>query len=168
MSMWVRALAQKPLGDVTPEELHAGIARWLPRLAAIYGEDGDEATIARLGVDGAAPLRGGAITYGSDGASIRFERTIDPTDVKRGAAELASAISDCDEDGVDDVREMLDQVVEIAKIEVSLSDCEGVGWPVAIAAAAYLAERGEGIVQADGEGFMVPSEGAMEHVLDGD
>jgi hypothetical protein len=165
MSMWVRVLSTKALGDLTPEELRRGLGRWLSRVAEDYGED-HEGVLSRVRVEGAAPLRGGAIQYGA--GTIRFERTTDREGVEGEVAKLSATIEGSDEEGVEEVQELLGDVVEIAKLELSLADCEGIGWPIAIAAAAYLAERGEGIVQADREGWMAPEDGALEQVLDGD
>ena len=58
--------------------------------------------------------------------------------------------------------------VETVALELKMGDMEGVGWAVAVAAAACFAERGEGLIQADGEGYLEPSANGVEHVLDGD
>lgn len=167
MSIWIRAIMAKPAGDLTPSALREGLAARLPRVAPLYGED-HEAALARLAVGGEAPLREGEITYREGHAAIRFTRQTARASVRKEAARLRAALDDCDEDGVDEVRERLDQAVEIAAFELSLDDCEGAGWPIAIAAALTIAARGEGIVQADGEGWMEPDGSGVEHVLDGD
>ena len=151
-----------------PADLCAGIAERLPLLASLYGEDDAEGAIARLRVEGEAPMRAWELFYSVGDHSIGLERWSDPAEVREEVGELRETLAECDEDGVEDVRELLDHVVEIVAFELKLSDCEGMGWPVAIAAAACFAARGEGLIQADGEGWMEPRGLEIEHVLDGD
>lgn len=168
MAIWIRALCTKAVGDVTPAELRAGIAERLPLLASLYGEDDAEAAAARLRIEGEAPMRAWELFYRGDDHAIGVERWSEPAEVREEIDELRETLADSDEDGVDDVRELLDRVVETVAFELKVSDCEGIGWPVAIAAAACLAARGEGLIQADGEGWMAPRGREVEHVLDGD
>jgi hypothetical protein len=168
MSIWIRALCTKAVGDVTPAELRAGIAERLPLLAALYGEDDAEATAPRLRIEGETPMRAWELFYRDDDHFIGVERWSEPAEVGEELDELRESLEDCDEDEVEDVLALLDRVVETVAFELKTSDCEGIGWPVAIAAAACLAARGEGIIQADGEGWMAPRGREVEHVLDGD
>jgi hypothetical protein len=168
MSVWVRALCTKPLGDLAPGDLRAGIAERLPLLSALYGEDDHEAALARLRIEGEPPLGVWEIAYREGDGFLRVERWKDRAEVEEEVGELMETLEDSDEDGVDDVRALCERVVETVGIELKISDCEGIGWPVAIAAAAFFATRGEGIVQADGEGWMLPRGREVEHVLDGD
>jgi hypothetical protein len=168
MSIWVRALCPEPTGDLTPESLRTGIAERLPTVGAYYGEDGAEATVARLRVDdvgdGTWILR-----YAEDPSrSLRIDRWTQAKAVAREVAGVRALLSDCDEDGVEDVRALLDDVKEAVGIEVEMSDVEGIGWAVAIAAAACFAARGGGLVQAENEGWMAPEGRGVEQVLDGD
>ncbi|MFT3775971.1 MAG: hypothetical protein QM820_62295 [Minicystis sp.] len=168
MSVWIRALCTRTVADVTPADLAAGIAERLPLVASLYGEEGAEEVARRLRIEGQAPMSAWELFYRGDEASIGLERWSKPGEVREEVDELLETLADSDEDGVEDVRELLGQVVETVAFELKLSDCEGMGWPVAIAAAAVLAARGEGIIQADGEGWMVPEGKEIEHVLDGD
>lgn len=163
MSIWIRALCTKPLGGLTKDELRAGIARRLPALAALYGEEGHEATLAKLTISDEWDL-----AYLGDGTAIGGERWTAPDAVREEVEELLEGLADSEEDDVEEVRELLADVVESVGFELKLSDCEGIGWPLGLAAAAFLAERGEGIIQADGEGWMAPEGDGVEHVLDGD
>jgi hypothetical protein len=163
MSIWIRALCTKPLDGVTKDDLRAGIARRLPALAAQYGEEGQEETLRRLVVSDAWDL-----DYRGEEMVIGGERWKEPEAVREEVGELLERLEDCEEDEVDEVRELLGDVVESVGFELKLSDCEGIGWPLALAAAAVLAEKGEGLVQADGEGWMAPEGDGVEQVLDGD
>jgi hypothetical protein len=163
MSIWIRALCVKPLGDVTQDELRAGIARRLPTVTQLYGEQGHEETLRGLTISDEWD-----VAYRGDGTAIGAERWTAPDDVRAEVGELLEGLEDCEEDGVEEVRELLADVVESVGFELQTSDCEGMGWPLAIAAAAFLAEKGEGLVQADGEGWMQPEGDGVEQVLDGD
>jgi hypothetical protein len=168
MSLRVRALCPTPVGDLTPEKLHSGIADRLAVLAAYYGEEGAEETLACLRVsgdgDGALSLR-----YRDDTSpALRVERCRRPAAVAAEVGALRADLEACDEEGVDEVRELLDRVVETVGIELPMSDVEGIGWAVAVAAAACFAEHAEGLIQADGEGWMMPEGRGVEQVLDGD
>ena len=64
------------------------------------------------------------------------------------------------------VREFLAGVVETIGFELKLSDAEGMGTPVAIAAAAKLVETFGGIVSADGYGWMLPSGNEVDVIME--
>jgi hypothetical protein len=103
-----------------------------------------------------------------DARAVRVERWAEPARLKEETAQLLAAIEDCDEDDVDVVQSALAEAVEIVGFELTVSDTEGMGWPVVIAAAAYLADRGRGLIQADREGWMAPKGLDVEHVIDAD
>ena len=182
MSIWVRALCTTHLSDLTPEALRSGIAERIAFLAAYYGEEGAEATRPLLRIEdvrhdggpseGPPNPPGDAVWLlhyrGDDDHFLRIERWTEPAAVASEVAELREELEACDEEDVDEVRELLDHVVETVGIELKMSDVEGIGWAVAIAAAAFLADRGEGLVQADEEGWMAPAGLGVEQVLDGD
>lgn len=172
MSIRVRAVCTKSLSGISPEDLRAGIAERLPRLAAFYGEPDPTETIARLRVERAGPEGGGdglLVRYlEGDARGLRVERAVAPAEVKAEVGALLADLEDCDEEEVDEVRDCLAAAVEIAAIELAVSDAEGVGWPVVIAAAATLAARGEGLVQTEAEGWLAPSGSDVEHLIDAD
>ena len=174
MSIWIRALCTVPVDALTPEDLCAGIAERLPLLAATYGEGGDQETIARLSVEVATPAGPAPqasvwlLRYREGEGFLRVERWSEPAAVAEEVGELREGLTDCDDEGVDDVRALLADVVETVGLELKMSDVEGIGWAVAIGAAACFAARGKGLVQADGEGWMAPRGNEVEHVLDGD
>jgi hypothetical protein len=168
MSIWVRALCSKPAGDMTPEMLRSGISERLAIVAAYYGEDGAEAVRSLLRIEDAGDAVWLLHYQGGDDHFLRIERWTKPAAVAEEVGELRERLEDCDEDGVEEVRELLDHVVETVGVELKMSDVEGIGWAVAVSAAACFAERGEGLVQADEEGWMAPEGLGVEQVLDGD
>lgn len=173
MSTRVRAVCTKCLSDVSPQDLHAGIAERLPITARFYGEDDAEETLARLRVVEDASPDGGFSAYllhyrEDNGRPLRIERECMSTRFKQEVQSLLDAIEDNEEDDVEVVRDCLSRAVEVAIIELTMSDTEGIGWPLAIAAAAYLAGRGAGLIQADAEGWMQPHGRDVRHLLDAD
>jgi hypothetical protein len=173
MSIWVRALCTRPVGSLTPESLHRGIADRLPALAAYYGEDGALDTVARLRVEMAAAGSSATsvwlLRYHEDPThAIQAVCRTDPAAVAAEVSALRAGLDACDEEGVDEVRDVLDRVTEAVGLELSMSDVEGIGWPVAIAAAACFALPGEGLIQADGEGWMRARGRGVDQVIDGD
>jgi hypothetical protein len=177
MSIWVRAVCRASVSGVTPGELRAGIIERLAPMAVLYGESDHEAAAARVRVEAESASSAEAGGFGvyrlyfrgeGDARSVRVERWAEPARVKEKAARLLEAIEDCDEDDVDVVESAIAEVVEIVGFELTVSDTEGMGWPVVIAAAAYLADRGHGLIQADGEGWMAPKGRDVEHLIDAD
>lgn len=161
-------MCTRPLDGVTAEDLQAGIAERLPWLAQIFRSKGLKATLERLAVKQQAPLVW-EIHYRADPEhSIDAERYTDPASVKEEVGELLEFIEDCEEDGVERVRACLAGAVETVGIELKLSDAQSIGWAVAIGAGAYLAARGEGLVQADEAGWMAPDGTEVEQIIDSD
>src|SRR3954466_15551494 len=107
MSIWIRALCTRTVADVTPDDLRAGIVERLPVTAALYGEDDPDATVPHLRIAGEAPMRAWDLFYRGDDVSIGVQRWSAPGDVREEVGELVASLSECDEDGVDEVRELL-------------------------------------------------------------
>ena len=177
MPIWIRAVCTKGVGGVSPEDLRAGVAAWLPRTAALYGEDDAEATVARLRVEQVAPEgpagEGGfevfRLRYAEEGdLFLRIERWAERARVAEEVGHLRDDLEGCEEDELGTVLACLDAAVEFVAIELQMSDTEGIGWPVGVAAAAFLAERGAGLIQAENEGWMAPRGRGVEHLLDND
>jgi hypothetical protein len=171
MSLWIRAVCPSSVASETIETLRNGISERLPTVAAYYGEDGADEVIARLHVDRVDDVGDGVwlLRYAEDPArALRIERRSRPDQVAREVAALREKLAGCDEDGVEDVRALLDDVKETVSVALEMSDVEGIGWAVAVAAAACFAARGEGLIQADEEGWMAPEGRGVEQILDGD
>ncbi len=102
---------------------------------------------------------------------LRVERWTEPRRVAvRGPGRAASnRLEDCDEDGVeDDARPAWRRDGDRRDRPLQMTSFEGIGWAVAIAAAACFAEHGDGLIQADEEGWMAPEGQGVEQILDGD
>jgi len=66
-------------------------------------------------------------------------------------------IRDHSEPGAAIIRGHLSSATETVSFEMALSDAEGTGLAISIAAASWLAETGDGTIQADDLGWMLPS-----------
>lgn len=169
MSIWIRSVCRKSVVATTPEELRSGIAKRLKLLTYLYGEDDYEETVARLRVRNAsagATFEVYRLSYHqSDQKFIRAERWSKPKIVEE-LKELIEVLEGRKDQGAEMIRQLLAEAIEVVAFELKQSDADGMGWPVAIAAAAYLAEKGDGAVHAEGEGWMGPTETEIEVLLD--
>lgn len=178
MSIWIRVVVRSSLADVTPEALREGVVERLPRLAATYGEDGaavanEHLRVVRRPKEGAgAEFDVFELRWAPDQERpLRIERWVDgkaEEELRELSAWLASYLENEDDEGADEIAETLDAAEETIGLELGPNQTEGIGWPVAMAAAAYLAERGDGLLRADGEGWLAPEEGELRHLLEAD
>jgi hypothetical protein len=164
MSLWVRAVCQKSIGHVAAEQLAQGIAVRLPRLCSMLSPEilnESERIIECLRIRSpseSGDFRQFNIHYRQQrDIPIRVGRWCDPEMVQEEIDELLEFLVDVDNPAVFPVRELLCTAMEIVVFELKMSQLEDMGWPLAIAAAAWLAEKGEGLVQADGHGWMEPT-----------
>jgi hypothetical protein len=87
----------------------------------------------------------------------------------RAEEEVEEAIEDLErypDQDAQRVRESLSGIVETIGFELKYSDVEGMGVPVAVAAAAKLVDLFGGIISADDYGWMVPSGNEVEIILE--
>jgi hypothetical protein len=178
MAIWIRVVGTSSLADVTREELRAAIAERLGKIASAYGEDAS-GVAARISLAPPADAPSGPelgvleLRWGGEGTRpIRLERWTGPR-AEEEVSELAEALEeyleneDADE-GADEIAAVLERAVDTVGIELGASHTEGVGWPLALSAALFLAERSDGVVRADGEGWLAPEDGELRHVLEAD
>jgi hypothetical protein len=176
VSIWVRAVCTKPLEHLNPEKLREGILARLPQAAEFYEQSELDEVITHLRLEyiGGEDREVVLLYYrrpeeeDDDGPFLHTDRWFKPEMVKEEAGELLEFLEDHgeeDEEALEEVRSCLARAVEIVALELKSSDAQGIGWSVALAAAACLAAQGEGLVQADGEGWLAPSGMELEYVL---
>ena len=170
MSVWIRAVCRKSVAFTTPKELRTGITKRLMLLTYLYGEDDYEETLSGLRVETASAgetFEVFRIYYQKNSDRfIRVGRWSKRTMVAEEVKELTESLQERTERKAAEIRKLLAETLEIVGLELKQSDADGMGWPVAIAAAAYLADKGEGAVQADGQGWMKPTEKEISILLD--
>ena len=171
MAFWVRAFCRKTVGATRPEELTAGIGQRLSLLTALYCPDKEESpktVLARLTV---APLRGES---GFQAWVLRWQPEPNPfIRVERWTgdraqseiAEIRARFSGRSGGEVETVRAVLDAAIETVGFELRQGDLDTMGWPVAVAAAAFVAERGDGLIHADTDGWSKPTAREVKRIL---
>ena len=160
MSHSIVTIARTSLSSVTPELLYEGIAGRLDEVARTYAagdDDTPQQVLARLQItrEGAEPFGEWQLRYAASGRAISIERAV-------GKAWEPTRRALFDEVGQDGdpihvrLRGLLSEAKECVTFELSASDARGMGWAVAMAAAAALARASDGIVRAEGEGWLEP------------
>jgi hypothetical protein len=160
MSFWIHAYCNDSVASVTPEELAGGIAERLTMLTYLFcpaEEEEPQEVLARLKIKNAS----------TDGAFQAFQMhyrkdtpvfiSIDRTANRGGIAELEQELSHRTEPEVAKVRGMLANVKEDVSFCLKAHDVEAMGFPLSIAAAAYLVQKAGGLIQSGTYAWMVPS-----------
>ncbi len=172
MSFWVRACLSLPV-QVSPELLHSAIAERLELLTYLFCPEHEEdpaVVLGRLAVEEVTEDGGRRVFllhYRQDQEHfIHVESWANLDEVRGEVDELLEFIEGRDDPGAEEVRSLLANVIQTVAFELKASDLESMGWPVAIACAAALAQAGAGLVQADGSGWMRPDGLEVSPVLD--
>jgi hypothetical protein len=162
MSFWIHAYCNASVASVTSEELADGIAERLKLLTYLFCPPNEEEpadVLARLRIEDRST--GGEFQvflmhYRTDSPLfIRIDRSTD----RGGIEELdQEVLSTRREPEVARVRAMLAAAKEDVSFCLKADDVEAMGFPLAIAAAAYLVNRaGGGVIQSGSYSWMVPS-----------
>lgn len=171
MSIWIKVYCQDSVASITPEDLSAGIAKRIRLLTYLFApeeeEDPDE-VLERLRIENHGKAEGFhvfQISYRKHSSQfIRVERWAGITAVEE-AHESLDMLTDEPGEAVESIRSMLKHSTESIGFELKVRDANSMGWPVSIAAAAWLAERSQGVIYAEGSGWMVPSPREVEFLL---
>jgi hypothetical protein len=165
MSVWVRAVVRNPIRELDRESLHSGIAKRLALLTYLFcpeEEEEPEVLLRRLTIEDVSETSGSLVWLlryrANSDAFIRLERWRDTEMIRGEAEELEEFLENHRGAGLEDVRALLRDAKESFALELKTGDLNSMGWPLAIAAAAHLAEAGQGLLQADGSGWMRPTE----------
>jgi hypothetical protein len=158
MSIWVRVFSPQPLGPLDPSALEAGIRQRLRLLTSLFCPDDEEdpdVVLSRLHIEsqGADLLE---VYYRADTDRFIHVERWSGDDAAEEVGEALEDLEDASGPGAAKVRDILHQTVETVALELKLSDAQGMGWPLAIAAAAKIAEQCGGVISADDSSWMVP------------
>jgi hypothetical protein len=154
MSFWVHAFCHRPVDDVTPEILVAGIRERLKSLTYLFcPEDEEEPSevAARLRVEVTEPTRW-RISYRSRSfmpTSFHGRDALDELETEILPGLRAPAL--------EKVKPLLAAATCDVSFDLKPSDVRGMGFPVAIAAAATFVARAGGVIQSGNYSWMVPS-----------
>lgn len=159
MSFWVHAFCNESVASVTPKELADGIAERLTLLTYLFcpaEEEEPSDVLARLRIEDKSTngtFRVFLMHY-REGSPV-FIR-IDRTD-RGGIDELEQEVlSERTEPAVAEVRKMLAKATEDVSFCLKAHDVEAMGFPLSIAAAAYLVQKAGGLIQSGSYSWMVP------------
>ena len=171
MSIWVRVFCRKKVSSIKPEELLEGIAKRFRLLTLLFGEDDEEseALVLQLRLEDHSQDQRVLLLFGHRRQLDRFVRIefwSNPGMVQAELGELREALDERKEPEAASIRERLEDVVESVGFELKPGDIQGVSWPIIIAAAAYLAEQGDGVIYADDEGWMIPTDVEVRYLLE--
>jgi hypothetical protein len=163
VSIWVSVYCRKPIGKVKPAHLVRAVKERADRFADLYAREDPEDALSRLHVEeykGAAgpPLL--HLHYLEEGPPIVVDRVTN-------AEEVAGCVREYLEEffrgrkgkQASLVRSHLREAVEITSFCLKQRHADGMGTPLTYAAAAWLAEVGDGLVRADEVGWMQRSDG---------
>ena len=174
MSIWIRVFCRETVSRATPEEMRAGIARRLELLTYLFCPEDEEEpgdVLGRLRIENCS--EGDAfgvflLHYRRDGGPpIRAERWYGPAKEEE-VEERLEDLEGREGPAADRVRAMLAQARESIAFDLKLSHAQGMGWPLAVAGAAWLAEIGQGLIHAEGTGWMSPKGNEVEFILPDD
>jgi hypothetical protein len=157
MSIWIRALCTRGLGALTVAELRRATGDsdffMMAEGHGLEDEEGEAAEEA-LRFEGApGELTEAKMYYRPDnpkGLFIAVSRW--RGEQARGEAdELLELMEDRSGAGAERIRDVLSRTVETVAFCLKQSDADGMGWPISWHTAMWLASKGEGLVEADGE-----------------
>jgi hypothetical protein len=168
MSIWIRTFCPRPLGALDLKMLRDGIVQRLPLLTALFCPEHEEdphVVINRLRIvlqsDNVVEFH-----YRADTEDFLDAERWSGPDATTEVAEHLEELESVDEStSLARVRDVLRRTVETIGFELKLSDAQGMGWPLAIAAAVKLAEATDGIVHAEESGWWVADGNEVELVL---
>ena len=170
MSFWIHAYCNQSVASVTPQELAAGIAERLTLLTYLFCPEKEEdpsEVLARLTIDDLSQDNGFGVFvmhYRHDSpAAIRINRTADRGGIEELVQEVLAEQTDTKSA---EVRRMLAGVTENVSFCLKADDVEAMGFPLAIAAAAYLVQKAGGLIQSGSYSWMVPSGREVEIIAE--
>lgn len=172
MSFWIHAFCRKSVGWITAEDLIQGIAERLKLITYQFcpeEEEDPDAVLKRLSIEhvsGNGGFRELHLRY-RDFPSTTFIPIVrrDRAAVSEQEAELA-LLSIQAEPRLSIVRQRLSQVTEDVSFCLKSQDVRGMGFPLSIAAAAYLVEQSDGLIQSGTYSWMIPNGREVEILLE--
>jgi hypothetical protein len=162
MAWWITVYCQKPLPELTPERLRAGITDEDPEASA----GADYFTLAEgYGVDDAQVRPALQALRVTDDLKLHFGDAR-PVVVHRWTEpdRVAEELAECHEVRAPppSIREPLGRTKEIVAIELGLTNLEDMGVVFAYEVARYVAQKGDGLIVDDDDRWRRVVRGAFE------
>ncbi|MBN2498985.1 MAG: hypothetical protein JXR96_30630 [Deltaproteobacteria bacterium] len=153
MSIWIRAICTQSIGHLAVSDLRRATEQ-ADFLTWAENQDLDEAEGAQaekaLRFEGPPGELGVAQLFYRDSRFIRIERWTGEA-ARVEILEMLEELEGSSDPAARRIRDILSRAVETVGFELKQSDAEGMGWPISWQTAMWLAERGDGLVDADGE-----------------
>lgn len=167
----ITVFTRSSLVDVTPDQLAAGIAERLGLFTALYcpiDEEKPDVVLARLRVVPTTESVGfdtWHVRYGRAHnaaiAVVRTAREASATPFQSSGVEnvayMARIHRGVEPRDLREVADVLDRAYDVVSIRMTKKAAQRMAWPVGVAAAAWLAARGDGILFVPGSGWLVPT-----------
>jgi hypothetical protein len=173
--MWVVAICERPVGQLRPKDLLVGIARRLAELTAFFDPDEEEdpdEIIRRLTIrpyDPKDPTSCLHLAYRDDHAPIVMDRVSGERCAADNEEELAEgAIRRKRGAAARRIRDVIGRAEERFAFCLKTSHLESMGFPIAVAAAASLVERGGGVIRSCETSWMEPDGDGVRIILEYD
>jgi hypothetical protein len=170
MSSMIFVFAPTSLAWVIPEALVAGVGERLALLTYLYCPESEErpddvCKRLRVTMQGEGAFDTWLLRYGRvHNAQMRIHRVAresPATPFRRSGAEdvayMASLRRDLEPRAGTEVRRVLDSAHDVVTIAMTARAAQRMAWPVGVAAAAWLAARGDGLLHAPGSGWLAPT-----------
>jgi hypothetical protein len=158
VSIWVSVYCRKRLGTIRPARFVAAIKERVANFAYLYAQEDPDESLARLRLETyKGPGRPGLLHlhYLKEKVPIVIDRVTNAEEVEGGVREyLEEFFRGRKGKQATRVRKHLGEVVEIVNFCLKQLHADGMGTPITYAAAAWLAEAGDGLVRADEQGWM--------------
>jgi hypothetical protein len=170
MSFWIHAYCNDSVASVTSKELASGIAERLSLLTYLFcpaEEEEPSEVLARPKIEDKSTdgtFQVFLMHYRQDSPGfIRIDRTADRGGIEELDQEL---LAHGGHPSMTRVRGMLAKVKEDVSFCLKAPDVEAMGFPLSIAAAAYLVQKAGGLIQSGTYSWMVPSGREVEIIAE--
>jgi hypothetical protein len=170
VSIWVSVYCRKQIGPIKADDLTAQIKERAAHFSDLYAQEDPEDALSRLRVE-TYKRRGRSallhLHYLEDGVPVVINRITRPTDVAGHVQEyLEEHFQGRKGKQAALVRKHLAAVVEIVSFCLKQRHADGMGAPLVYSAASWLADRRDGLVRVDSQGWMqLTDEGAFARVM---
>lgn len=157
MSIWIRAFVEESVANVESRDFVGRMHQRLYLLSLLYDVEGDQVD---LSVD-LRTVSGGRL----ESAVISFAGDSVPARVWRGGkakTEIDEFVEMVESDA--QLVSRLNRCTEVLGFELRARQASEIAFAIAIAAAASLVEQFGGVVQADGDGWLIPTEKEVKYV----
>lgn len=161
VSIWVRACCVRDV-EIDLQALAQSISRRWQGVASEL-KTPSQLPLLRIQPAGEPGREAWLIHHGEEGGQLHLERWSGKA-AQTQVQELLEELEGRDEPGARRVREVLARTVEMVGLEVR-RDSPGPALSLALAAAAYVAEHGKGLVHADGYGWAEATPASVELLI---